>query len=232
MPYLHLYLLLLITGSCLAKNSPLVSFCAKHKALNDSAFFNTFPFTSYFDTVMLDRYGVLETHRQVLLNNNRNGDDFIKTLGEAYLKYKPINLDNFKQTQYQIELGGMYTQTLKKIIPKRSIVYAMLGGTILQGVSDSLKVTLIKKQHNESIQYYTKRLAYFKYIVGVPTPNLTKLFNHIKTGNWHYLYYKLTGPYKQELLMATTPFCLIMISLFFFVQKKITQPKNKNKQPI
>ncbi len=228
---LKLLLITLLTTMVLFLNHPCFAFegmevyLQENEGLSEKAFLQDFPFEAYLEETKLTDYQALETDRQLLKEKGKDGGQFIAALGEQYLKAKPIDLLNFRQTKNSIEVGWMYLKALPKIVSKPDVSFEVMGDYILKEVAEKVEQGIkdgTLEADNWQTRFYVQRLEDCSYYIDIPKSDVSKLLFHVQHNNWGYIWSRVRSRYLMEFIFLL----LLPIGLLGWYLKK---KKNKHK---
>ncbi|MGB0929763.1 MAG: hypothetical protein ACPGVB_03245 [Chitinophagales bacterium] len=192
----------------------------ENEGLSNEVFLQGFPFEAYLELTKLTDYQALESDRQLLKEKGRDGTQFIITLGKQYLKARPIDLLNFRQTKYSIEVGGLYLKALPKIVPEPDVGFEVMGDYILKEIAGKVEQGIkdgILEADNWQTRFYVQRLEDCSYYIDIPKSDVSKLIFHVQHNNWGYIWSRVRSRYLMEFILML----LLPIVFFgFYIKKK------------
>lgn len=213
--------ILSISNTCFAFES-LEKYLKENEELINEVFFQNFPFQDYLELTKLTDYQTLEADRRLLKEKGIDGGKFIITLGEQYLKAKPIDLQNFKQTKYSIEVGWLYLKALSKIVPEPDMSFEMMGDYLLKQIAEQVEQGIKDgrlQTDNWQTRFYVQRLEDCSYYIDIPKSDVSKLIFHVQHHNWGYIWSRVRSRYLAEFILIL----LLPILVVGFIRLKKTK---------
>lgn len=196
------------------------TYLQENEELNNEAFLQNFPFEAYLELIKLTDYQSLEADRQLLKENQRDGTQFITELGKQYLKVKPIDLLNFRQTKNGIEVGALYLKALPKIVAKPDVSFEVMGDYILKEIAGKVEQGIkggILEADNWQTRFYVQRLEDCSYYIDIPKSDVSKLIFHVQHNNWAYIWSRVRSRYLMEFIFILL---LPIVFLGFYFKRK------------
>jgi hypothetical protein len=150
--------------------------------------------------------------------------DSLYALQQAYLQDHPNDYDYMLR---QLRMGETLLQ-LDGI--KKGFIFPAFGDLMLQSLATQLDHGLANQQYqpsNGDVQYLIRRLRENKFFVNVPVSDWQKGFDHLKSGNWGYLFRKVR--LKQPILFycGISIFVLIAGAVVLIILRKKIQIQRK-----
>ena len=224
------FLILLSIQFLVAFSFDFEQYIINHKNDSCDVFIKDFPYTNYLSVYQIDNIAILEKHRKNIVAIGQNGDDFIYSLFENYIKQNPFSSDYLIQLTATIQLGIVYLNTDKNIFVNTSIFSAV--GDLL--ISES--VHFIEKElengnmkiNDPNIEYLIAKVEKNNFFVKYTIPDSNKFFYHLKNKNWSYLWTKAKSRCKDHKYVCGT-ILILFITLTFFIFRKILKRKNNKK---
>lgn len=200
------------------------------KEFNSDTFLKSFDYENYLNTVQINDLKTIEQDRQILVNKNLDGNDFIWTLFEQYIQTNGLNFDSESGNVNELlELGEvMFHSTY--YLPDSIYIYTAVSDLIFETISKSLEDSIAVGEfdkHDFHIRYLVSRLCDNKYCIDISTPNWEKFLYHVKEGNWAYLWVKSTGTYLKEFLIGISTMILLFALALWSIYRIYKKRKNK-----
>lgn len=200
MTRLYCFTFLISALSFSAKAMDFIQVADSLKTLPQKEFLNQFPFEQYLEGGTPDDVKLMETHRRYLDSLGLDGDRFIMKLYEEFLKTRPLDFQNAKQINRQLQLGELMSNS-EKYMPDSVFVYSALGIMIFSRIADTLEVLINKGEVDKNdfeIRYILARLAENQYAIDISTSNFSKLWKNLKECNCDYIWHKSITTYFRE----------------------------------
>jgi hypothetical protein len=137
--------------------------------------------------------------------------DSLHAFQHAYLQDHP---NDYAYMLQQLRMGETLLQ-LDGI--KKGYLFPAFGDLMLQSLATQLDQGLVDRQYkpsDEEVQYLIRRLRENKFFVNVPVSDWQKGVDHLKSGNWGYLFRKVR--LKQPILFYCS------ISIFVLMAGAVT----------
>ncbi|GAA4829414.1 hypothetical protein GCM10023331_13190 [Algivirga pacifica] len=172
-----------------AAQSPFMrQFMQKYQGRRDHNLLVHFDYKGYLEKVPFTDFTSLQKDRLYFWRLLGDGDIFLYCLGDKFLKYYPVNLQNASQ---MIDIGEMFLVAQAKGINDRNrIPYTMMGYFVLGKVARCLeaaheqkKIDLTAREGGRLVQ----RLKRNKITVRVETSSAQKIIKNLKQGNLVYV---------------------------------------------
>ena len=164
----------------------------KLDSLSKKRFLKDFDYNLYLENESLTRIDSLKSHRQLLLDNQLDGDEFLYLLCEKYLEKYPIDTQNTELFGKQIKIGeGFYAYSESSKDKKIKKVFSIMCDILLQEFANKLERSIAEQEVDKSkkeIVNFIKTLNKCNYKINITETDKEKVIKNFKSGNWYYLW--------------------------------------------
>ena len=161
-------------------------------SLSKKTFLKGFDYNLYLENESLSKIDSLKSHRQLLIENQLDGDEFLYLLCEKYLEKYPIDVQNTELFENQIKVGeGFYNYSQICKDKKSKKVFSIMCDILLQELANDLEKSIAKKEVDKSekeIVNFIKILNKCNYKINITETDKEKAIRNLKSGNWYYLW--------------------------------------------
>lgn len=199
--------------------------------LRQTSFIDQFPFQDYVEYLSETSVASLVKDIEFLQEHEGPVDLFLDSIHALQLRHIQLNPDDYDFMLGHLRTGEMLLQ-LDGI--KKGFVFPAFGDLMLQSLSTHIDKGFAEKSYkpaNREIQYIIKRLRENKFFVNVPVSDWQKGFDHLKSGNFSYLFRKVR--LKQPFLFYGAILTMVLIpgAGVFFIRRKNKKYLLNKKQP-
>lgn len=148
-----------------------------HKYQNYTSFLNSFPYDEYLKSVRFTDFKTIHKDRAFLHRIYKDGDLFIYTLGEQFIKLYPVTGSNLIA---KIKIGESYLKPKKLFSKKANTIYEIVGYYILGRVAVKIEDEISQEKFDlelQSNQNILERLENNKIFIAKEESTIQKITN-------------------------------------------------------
>ncbi len=212
MNYIAGCLLFFFLGLSSAQADYLATQLAATSALSEEEFMEQFSYEQFLKESTARSIEYYEDIARLLDNYNRPAGVFFLQLAEQQLAVEPIDIQNSRQLQQQLQLGQFLVQHEQREFQIASdIVFENLAEELEQG----FKKGVLDKSDTE-IMAIVEQLKAQEYGVSIPVSDMEKGLHHLQKGNLKYIWSRL---WFDHPFLCVLGILGGLVLLYFFIKK-------------
>ncbi len=194
---------------------------ANSDTTTNQTFLQSFPYEDYLKSGIFSQPDKLQDDRDQLRKLGFSYDRLVYRLCKFYLKKYPAEIKNFPDLQKKLRTAEMFV-FLHKLFPESKVYYAakdLIFGAVSKTVEGAV-VSGAVSVHDPRVQYLVLRLQENHYFLNLPKSSWSKLFFHIKQGNWAYIWDRFLKRYQDYWMELSLCFFVLLLPIGVVVRRR------------
>lgn len=206
----------------------LEEYISKTNNQSGQVFLSKFPYEEYLEQIDIRNMQIIEKHRVLLNQNGRDGNRFLISLFEKYLKATSFDVNDLDGLKMQLKISENTLQFQLKVDTGENKTYEIIGYLLFDRVASVVQAGVKQgrlNKNSEDVKYLISKLTENQYIIDLPVSTFEKLLFHIRKGNWKYIYDRIKNVYLWQFIGLVTLVLFVFLVVIYIAIKKMKNRK-------